>query len=295
MMCNRCYGTSWYQTYSALLTSYKTNVAEVSYTSVSEIGHILHLTKNKIVFDDDLIEWGSSDSILFDKRNDAIKVNEHFNVFSNELEADAGLAENQRLGRVHTTFETVPITTINYSFEGKEYTIYIVGGNYAVGGDCIVCFNELPKKHIHKLGIFTRFINLFTKKKRQLAFLHIASYIFHSDGTLSEEEQQLIELLLSHVDLKKIEKKELIRKLEIQHSLNEIIPHLNCIKKDLRAVVFAWQCVMQDKKVEASEIAAFNMLANFFKVDAVTLEKLKHKAEKFGKLSETQFLKEYFS
>jgi len=293
--CKKCNGTGLYQTYSSVHTSYEPKTRNMTYTAASEISHVLHATKNNIAFDDDLIEWKSSDQILFDKRNDAIKANKYIGVFLDNFVADAELEKNQRLGRVHTTFENVPVITIEYFFEDKEYTIYIVGGDYAAGGRNIVCFNKIPKQHVYKLNIFSKVISLITKSKRKIAFLYIASYMFNSDGLMNSQEQKLMELLGSHSDLNDTEWLELSETLKNEHTLDEISPHLRFVKNDLRAIVFAWQCVLQDKQIDEREVLAFNNLADFFRVDGVKLEKLKHKAEKIGKLNDAQLIKEYFN
>lgn len=286
--CERCNGTAFYQTYDCYSTSYKTVLVEKSYTEIQEVEHVISETKNQVVFNDDLMEWKFFNAVLRDKQSNAIKQNPYFSKLMVSFNADAGLAENQKIGRIHTAIENVPITAIDYSFEDNNYTVYIVGENN------IVCYENIPKKHIYRAGLLARFINFFTKKKRQQAFLYIAAYMFYSDGSMSEQEKQLLELLLNHVNLSQVKQLQFKDKLGRKLSFDEIAPYLGCIKNDPRAVVFAWQCVLQDKNIEESEIAAFNVLANFFKVDTANYEKLKLKAEKFGRLKDTQLLREYF-
>lgn len=286
--CDRCDGTSFYQQFSYLSTSYKTTTARKFFTPIEKISDVLRSTNNHLVFDDDLIEWKASDTVLFDKRNDAIKKNKYFSEFANNLDGDAGLAANQKLGRVHTRFSNIPITIIDYTFEETEYTMYIVGE------DNIVCYEEIPKKHLHRAGIFTRFINLFTQNKRQLAFLYIATYMLNADGAMDKRELILLDMLMRHVMPNPENRQQFINEFCRELSFDEIEPYIKCVKSDPRAVVFAWQCVLQDKKIESSEVEAFKVLTDFCKVGASDIEKLKQKAEKFGTLNDTQLLTEYF-
>lgn len=291
-VCSRCDGSTFYQTYDQIFTTFETVSLENIYSPVPEVKDVLPLTKdNKVVFDDILIEWESSGSILIDKRNDAIKQNKNFSEFVNSVEEKTSKDKKLRLGRIHSKFSNIPITIIEYLFEGKEYSLYIVGENN------IVCFSEIPQTHGYRTnaGIFSRFINLFTTKQRRLAFLYIAAYMFHADGSMAEEEKMLLNTMLNHISLGYEDRQKFIDEFVRELSFGEIQPYIKCIKDDQRAVIFAWQCVLQDKEIKDSEIAAFNALTDFFKIDANTTEMLKDKALRLGKMSEAQFLKEYFN
>lgn len=286
--CTRCGGTSSYQNISYLWSAIHTITNSNMSSNLKEFIDVVGSTENRVVFDDDLVEWEAANAILFDKRNDAIKLNKHFSEFANSLDADAGLSEGQRLGRVHAKFSNVPITTVDYIFEDKAYTLSIIGENN------IVCYEEVPRKHLHRAGIFTRFINLFTQQKRQLAFLYIAAYMLNSDGFMDKRELMLMDMLLKHVMPSQVDRQKFIDEFCRALSFSEIAPFIGCVKNDPRAVVFAWQCVLQDKKVESSELEAFRVLADSCGIDASTMEKLKQKAEKFGNLNDSQLISEYF-
>lgn len=235
-----------------------------------------------------MIEWENKKIILFDNKEGALKTNKHSKEFMNIYEMLSGITSDQKIGRVHANFETVPITIIDYSFEEKEFQLYIVGE------ENIVCFNEIPKKHSYKVNIFRRIINYFTKKKRQIAFVYLASYMFNSDGSMDEPETKLLELFLNNIKLKQEQKNLLIAELKQPFSLEEITPKIKTIRGDLRALVFAWQCVMQDGQINQTEITAFTELSKLFKVDDDKLEKIKHKATKFAVLKDSEMLEEYF-
>lgn len=286
--CTRCGGTSSYQDISYLWSAIHTVTNSKMSSNLKEFIDVVGSTENRVVFDDDLVEWETANAILFDKRNDAIKLNRHFSEFTNSMDADAGLTEGQRLGRVHAKFLNIPITKVDYIFEDKAYTLSIIGENN------IVCYEEIPKKHLHRAGIFTRFINLFTQQKRQLAFLYIAAYMLNADGVMDKRELLLMDMLLKHVMPSQEDRQKFINEFCKELSFGEIAPFIGSVKNDPRAVVFAWQCVLQDKKIESSELEAFRVLADYCGIDASAMERLKQKAEKFGNLNDSQLISEYF-
>ncbi|MBC7523533.1 MAG: hypothetical protein H7239_03755 [Flavobacterium sp.] len=286
--CSRCDGTSFYQTFLEYSNSYKTVLKDFNYSEYSDLVSVIPLTKNKISFDDDLIEWENKNNFVFDNKENALKVNKHSKEFITSYEMLSSIENNQRLGRIHAKFETVPVTIVDYTFEEKEFQLYIVGD------ENIICFNEIPKKHSYKVNFFKRIMNYFTKKKRQIAFVYVASYMFNSDGSMDEPETKLLDLFLNNIKLKQEEKNSLIADLKRSFSLEEIAPKIKIIRGDLRALVFAWQCVMQDGQINQTEITAFTKLSKLFKVDDDKLEKIKHKATKFAVLKEFEMLEEYF-
>jgi hypothetical protein len=286
--CSRCDGTSVYQTYNAYSNTLKPVIASFHFSEHEELSNIIPTTKNKTVYDDDLIEWENKSTVLFDNNEGAIKANKHSKQFINSLENLARLTQNQNFGRIHAAIETVPITTVDYSFEEKEFQLLIVGE------ENIVCFQEIPKKHSYKANIFKRLINFFTKKKRQIAFVYIASYMFNSDGSMDEAELKLLDLFLNNIKLKQEEKNVLVGNLKQRMTVEELAFKIKNIKGDLRALVFAWQCVMQDSQINQTEIDAFMQLSKLFKVKEEELEKIKNKATKFANLKDSEMLEEYF-
>ena len=118
--------------------------------------------------------------------------------------------------------------------------------------------------------------------------------MFNADGVMDKHELILMDMLLNKVIPNQEDRQKFIKEFCRELSFSEIEPHIKCVKNDPRAVVFAWQCVLQNRKVENSETEAFKVLADYCKVDATSMEKLKQKAEKFGKLDDNQLLTEYF-
>lgn len=286
--CSRCDGTTNYQTYIAFTSFFKPINVNFHFSEHEELNNIIPTTKNKIAFDDDIIEWENKSSVLFDNTEGAIKANKHSKQFINSLEKLSGLTSNQKFGRIHATVETIPITIVDYSFEGKEFQLSIVGE------ENIVCFQEIPRKHGYKVNISKRIMNTFTKKNRQISFVYIASYMFNSDGSMDEPELKLLDLFLNNIKLKQEEKNVLVGNLKQQITVEELAPKIKNIKGDLRALVFAWQCVMQDGQINQTEIEAFMQLSKLFKVNEDELEKIKHKATKFAQLKDSEMLEEYF-
>lgn len=286
--CRRCDGSSFYQTYNGYSHTIKPVTTSFHFSEHEELNNIIPTTKNKNAFDDDLIEWENKSTILFDNKEGAIKANKHSKQFISSLEKLAGLTPNQKFGRVHSTVETVPITIVDYSFEEKEFQLSIVGE------ENIICYQEIPKKHSYKVNIFKRLMNFFTKKKRQISFVYIASYMFNSDGSMDEPELKLLDLFLNNIKLKQEEKNVLVGNLKQRMTVEELALKIKNIRGDLRALVFAWQCVMQDGQINQTEIDAFMQLSKLFKVKEEELEKIKHKATKFAHLKDNEMLEEYF-
>lgn len=287
--CTRCKGTSSYQQISYLWSAIHTVATAHMSSNLNRFNDVVASAKGRVAFDDELVEWESSNAILFDKRSDALKQNKHFSEFANNLNADACLTKNQMLGRAYAKFSNVPITIINYRFEDAAYTINIIGENN------IVCYEEIPNKHLHRAGIFTRFLNLFNKQKRKLAFLYIAAYMFNADGAMDKRELQLMDMFLKHVLPNQNDRQKFINEFCRGLSFSEIEPLIKSVKNDSRAVIFAWQCVLQDKEIESGEMEAFKVLTEYCKVDSATIEKLKQKAEKFGRLEDSKLISEYFN
>lgn len=286
--CSRCNGTSNYQTYLGYSTFFKSTTAVTNYSVYPELLSVIPKTNNKTSYDDDLIEWEDVNNILFDNRNTVLNINKHSTAFINSLESLGGLTSNDKIGRVHSSFETVPITVLDFKFEENDYTLYIVGE------DNIICYNEIPKKHSYRPSIFTRILNFFTKKKRQIAFLHIASFIFNADDYLDEKEANMFDSFLNKVKINQTDRAHLIEKLKVKSDLDSILPFIKPIRKDKRALVFAWHCVMQDNLINEKEIIAFNELGLYFNLTETEVEMIKHKAKQFSGLSIEQMLEEYF-
>lgn len=286
--CSRCDGTGIFQTYTSYSTSFRTIEKEVDFCDYPDLLKAYPKTSNTIVFQDDLVEWENGSKILFDNRQNLLDINEKTLSFSKKLDDTLHKENSSRLGRVNTIMENVPVTKVNYIFEGRAFELFILGGNN------IVCYNDVPKKHSYRLTFWQRLINFFTKRKRQLAFMYIAGYIFRSDAATQEQEKEFFEELIGNMKIGTSKKELVVSSLVRTHSLEEIKPYINCVKKDRRSLIFAWHCAMQGDDVSKEEEKAFDKLAAYFEVQEQEIATVKHKAKQFSALSAAQLMNEYF-
>jgi len=287
--CSRCNGTGFYQSYIAYSNKYKSDSLIINYSEFEELKPILPKAKGNVGYEDELVEWINKSKLLFDNRETAKKSNVHAPEIINNLEAIISTdSATTKVGRVSAKIESIPITFIDYKFEGNEYQLSIVGQNN------YVCYFSIPTKHSYKQSIFNSISKAFNKTKRQIAFAYVASFMLNADDNMAQDEIKLLEVFTNHIKLKQEKKVALLNDIRRKLAIEEIIPKIACIKKDKRVLVFAWQCVMQDKQINQSEIEAFNQLATFFKVKEDEIELLKNKASKFARLKETEMLEEYF-
>ena len=104
----------------------------------------------------------------------------------------------------------------------------------------------------------------------------------------------MLETFLDNFKLKPDKRNEIITDLRKKQTLEEISDHIKVLKGDIRAMVFAWQCVTQDNEIKDSEVQAFHELMKFFKVKESEIENIKEKARKFSLLKDVQMIDEYF-
>lgn len=286
--CKRCNGSSTYQSYKTYSNSFIAKEKRFCFSDDENLKEIVASSKNKPAFEDELIEWETEDEILFDKREVAFKINHQSKELFDGIEEFAELTPSQKIGRVYSYFETVPITKINYLFEGEEFSIAIVGE------DNLVYFETIPEKHSYSKNFVGRIFDFFSKEKRKIAFIYIASFIFNADKVIDESEIALFESFLNNMKLSHDKRNQLVGVLQKHLTIEDIKPHIKIVQSDLRALIFAWQCVLQDKQIVESEISAFNELAKLFNASETQIEEIKHKATQFGRLKEVEMIEEYF-
>jgi|GEM_PF-4754609 len=286
--CSRCDGTGYYQSYIAYTNKYISNSQLINYSEFKELKPILPKAQGYVDYDDELVEWINKSKTLFDNRESAKKCNQLAPEIISNLENLISWDSNTKIGRISAKIETIPITFVDYTFEGNEYHISVVGQNN------ILCYFSIPLKHSYKQSIFSRIAKTFNKNKRKIAFAYIASFMLNADDNITQDEIKLLETFINHIKLKQDKKVALLNDISQKLSLEAIIPKISCVRKDKRALVFAWQCVMQDKQINQLEISAFNQLVSYFKVFESEVELLKNKASKFARLKETEMLEEYF-
>lgn len=287
--CSRCDGSGLYQSYITYSNKYKSDSLLINYSEFEELKSILPKAQGNVGYEDELVEWINKSELLFDNRETAKKSNVHAPEIINNLESIISTdSATTKVGRVSAKIESIPITFIDYKFEGNEYQLSVVGQNN------YVCYYTIPTKHSYKQSIFSSISKAFNKTKRQIAFAYVASFMLNADDNMAQDEIKLLEVFTNHIKLKQEKKVALLNDISRKFSIEEITPKIACIKKDKRALVFAWQCAMQDKQINQSEVEAFNQLATFFKINEEEIEMLKNKASKFARLKESEMLEEYF-
>jgi uncharacterized tellurite resistance protein B-like protein len=285
--CSQCKGTGYYQSFIAYSNKYKSGSLLINYSEFEDLKPILPKAQGNISFDDDLIQWKNKSEIIFDNREDAKVCNVLAPEIIDNLES-FNPDSNSRIGRISAKIESIPITFIDYKFEGNEYQISIVGRNN------MLCYFNIPSKHMYEQGIFNGFFQALNKEKRHIAFAYIASYMLNADDNISQSEVKLLDTFVSHIKLKQEKKQALLNDIKRKLIFDDIAPKISCVKKDRRALIFAWHCVIQDKQINKSEKEAFKQLASYFEVKDNELELLTNKATGFANLKEIEMLEEYF-
>lgn len=289
LICSRCNGTTYYQTYKGFSTTIDAKSKEYFFAADKALEQYFEKTVNKTVYEDDIIEWSSESEIIYDKREEIAVLNDFSANINDDIENFPSVHQGSKLGRVTVSIQNVPVAKIEFNFEGKPYTLHVFGENN-------LCYYEsLPEKHSYKAGWLRRLMLYFTKTKRRRAFMYIAGYIFKSDEKTAEAETEMFTALLNEIKLSNADKEKLKSVMHRTHSLEEIKPFINCVKKDRRSLIFAWHCITADKEETAAEEAAFKRLTELYKVDAAEVENIKKKAHQFSGLTTSQMLEEYFN
>jgi uncharacterized tellurite resistance protein B-like protein len=285
--CSQCNGTGYYQSYIAYSNKYKLESLIINFSEFEYLKPILPKAQGYVSFDDDLVQWKNKSETIFDNRENAKDCNVLAQEIIDNLES-FNPDSNSRIGRISAKIESIPITFIDYKFEGKEYQISIVGRNN------MLCYFNIPSKHMYEQGIFNGFFQALNKEKRHIAFAYIASYMLNADDNISQNEIKLLDTFVSNIKLKQEKRQALLVDIKRKLVFDDIAPKISCVKKDRRALIFAWHCVIQDKQINQSEKEAFTQLASYFEVKDNELELLTNKATRFANLKEIEMLEEYF-
>ena len=286
--CTKCGGTGFYQIYKGYTNIFKTEEFEFNYSDFEQLEKVLSKVKaeDEASFDDELIEWEciKKESKISQKKVVVEKIKKHSKIFfekiNEHIEEYEKREPNQRIGRIDAKIEIIPITKVNYKFEEQEYELFILGQGYRI------CYDEIPKDHFYKETTFKKFLEVFNKNKRDKAFTYIASYIFHADNSIDSGEIPLLNLFLN-------DKYKIDDNLNQSLTIEQIKPKIECLKGDLRALIFAWHCVLQDKKIKSKKKEAFDKLAKVFNIEDSEIEKIKRKSLKFAQLTDKQMIEEY--
>ena len=294
--CRRCEGSGWYQTFS--MYEAKCYVKKWEFVSLEELKEGLKLAKPRPVYKDIYRKWRSKGTIEFDRIDDLIqKSNQDFsNTESYQTFEKAYNLAVSASGVKDTPYEKsldmerVPVTKIDFSLNNKDYTAYVMGDNG------VVMCEELPVKvEMYKPTFFQKLKLTFTKKKRHMAYIKLAAYIFQCDGK-SIDESHVLDVFIAALKLKPAKQEALKEQLKVYNSqmpyevLRKNISSLFSSKKTL---TFAWQCMAVDKQVSPQENDLFAKLIAEYKLGSSEVETMKKFATKYSLLKDEHLVDEY--
>lgn len=294
--CRRCEGSGWYQTFS--MYDAKCYVKKWDYVSLEELSEGLRLATPRPVYKDIYRKWRSRDVVEFDRINDVInKSNHDFGNAESYKDFEKAYTQAVNASGVKDTpyeksleMERVPVTKIDFSLNNKDYTAYVMGDNG------VVMCEELPVKvEMYKPTFFQKLKLTFTKKKRHLAYIKLAAYIFQCDGK-SIDESHVLDVFVAALKLKPAKQEALKEQLKAYNSqmpyevLRKNISSLFSSKKTL---TFAWQCMAVDKSVSSQENELFAKLVAEYKLETSDVETMKKFATKYSLLKDEHLVDEY--
>lgn len=294
--CRRCEGSGWYQTFS--MYEAKCYVKKWEFVSLEELKEGLRLATPRPVYKDIYRKWRSRGVVEFDRIDDVInKSNQDFGNADSYKTFEKAYTQAVNASGVKDTpyekslnMERVPVTKIDFSLNNKDYTAYVMGDNG------VVMCEELPVKvEMYKPTFFQKLKLTFTKKKRHLAYIKLAAYIFQCDGK-SMDESHVLDVFITALKLKPAKQETLKEQLKAYNSqmpyevLRKNISSLFSSKKTL---TFAWQCMAVDKNMSSQENELFAKLVAEYKLDSSEVETMKKFATKYSLLKDEHLVDEY--
>ena len=294
--CRRCEGSGWYQTFS--MYEAKCYVKKWEFVSLEELKEGLRLATPRPVYKDIYRKWRSRGVVEFDRIDDVInKSNQDFGNADSYKTFEKAYTQAVNASGVKDTpyekslnMERVPVTKIDFSLNNKDYTAYVMGDNG------VVMCEELPVKvEMYKPTFFQKLKLTFTKKKRHLAYIKLAAYIFQCDGK-SMDESHVLDVFITALKLKPAKQEALKEQLKAYNSqmpyevLRKNISSLFSSKKTL---TFAWQCMAVDKNVSSQENELFAKIVAEYKLDSSEVETMKKFATKYSLLKDEHLVDEY--
>lgn len=294
--CRRCEGSGWYQTFSEYeAKSYK---KQWHYISSDNLERGINMASKRPVYKDVYRKWRYKNEIDFDNIESVRKQTEQ-SFGTAETFLDFEKSYEQALKASPTTdtpyekaleIKCVPVSKIDFSLNGNDYTVYVMGDN------SVVMCGELPKKvEIYKPSFFQRIKLAFTKGKRQTAYIKLAAYIFQCDGK-NYSESRVLKAFLAQLkwDSEKLSKfKEQLKTYNGQMPYETFRKEISSLFSSKKALTFAWQCMSVDKELSQRENELFNKLAKEYKLQESEIESLKRYAEKYSLLKDESLVKEY--
>lgn len=165
-----------------------------------------------------------------------------------------------------------------------------------MGDNGVVMCEELPVKvEVFKPTFFQKLKLTFTKKKRHLAFIKLAAYIFQCDGK-SIDESHVLDVFVAALQLKPAKQEALKEQLKAYNSqmpYEVFRKNISSLFSSKKTLSFAWQCMAVDKQVSPQEQELFGKLAAEYKLDPAEVDLMKKFATKYSLLKDEHLVNEY--
>ena len=295
--CKRCKGSGWYQTFQTYLA--KCYSMQWNYYSSEILEPGLKLAMGEQLYRGIYKKWKSKNVISIDdssvvqnNTNTGFGNTNTYSTFLNNYSkaiASSGVNDNAYSKSVEIV--KVAVSKIDFRLNNKDYSIYILGNNG------VVMYDELPKEvKMYKPSFWQNLYMKLTRKKRHIALIKMAAYIFQCDGK-SMDESHILSVFLNELALG--EKKKLAFKDKL-NTYNSNMPYevffkqVKCLFKSKKALTFAWQCMAVDKQVSAREVELFDKMVKEFKnIESSEVEDIKRFASKYSLLKDESLVKEY--
>lgn len=294
--CRRCEGSGWYQTFS--MYEAKCYVKKWEFVSLEELKEGLRLATPRPVYKDIYRKWRSRGVVEFDRIDDVInKSNQDFGNADSYKTFEKAYTQAVNASGVKDTpyekslnMERVPVTKIDFSLNNKDYTAYVMGDNG------VVMCEELPVKvEMYKPMFFQKLKLTFTKKKRHLAYIKLAAYIFQCDGK-SMDESHVLDVFIAALKLKPAKQealKEQLKKYDSSMPYEAFRKEVSSLFSSKKTLTFAWQCMAVDKNFSSQENELYAKLVAEYKLEPSEVETMKRFATKYSLLKDEHLVTEY--
>ena len=298
--CKRCKGSGWYQTFiKSETTLYAKDWVHISNNSIKEA---VEKSRGATIYDDYYKKWKSASQLDFDKTDEAFKtcrdylgessdkVDEYISAYETNKDIKSPAWPNDKPVAKHLTVEAIPVTKIEYTTNGQDYTIYISGDNH------VVSYESVPTQiQAYKQSFLERVRLAMTEKKRMKQYAMLAAYIFQSDGK-TKEESKMLSLIMNELNLSDSSKAKFLAELDGFNSsmpYEEFRKHIKGLFTTKKALSFAWQCMAVDKQISGEEETLYQRLCSEYQLADGEVETLKRYAHRFAKIKDENIVSEY--
>jgi DnaJ-class molecular chaperone len=275
MVCDKCDGSSKFQTFAVCTSTFRENVTNKVYTEYKEIIEHVKGRSGELVYDDILLEWKNEKIIEINNLAPIRNYDEeNHTTIASSIESEINRKNPKlRIARVSLKITAIPVAEVKYTFEGKPYIAFIVGKeNY-------IFAEGIPDCHFMPLPFWSVGLrNKFNSKNTSLAFTYLAAYLFFSDGKFSREESDFIEMLVDCCAFKEKKKGILLNKLTSEKIESaEVIKRITPFIEDINAKLFGWYLTTFDGQIKEDRIKAYNDIfrgSNSCELDAQIKDKV---------------------